>query len=121
MTGPVTLSPFLALVPASATCADEVDPDESHGRRRDGGGHGHRGRRLAALPASGATESEIVLWGDLARVAEIGGIERPAPDDGDAVAEYVTALKGQRLGPDEEAPVAAMPPDATHPAYAKPR
>ncbi|HKH05313.1 MAG TPA: hypothetical protein VKA65_09125 [Acidimicrobiales bacterium] len=78
MTGPVTLSPFLALVPASAACADEAAPTIPRATA---------GRRQAWPPwpapddASrvGRTDSEIVLWGDLARVAEIGGIERPAP------------------------------------------
>jgi hypothetical protein len=68
---------------------------------------------LATLPEAGA-EPTGILWGDLARAAEIAGLERPTdPTDGDAVRAYLQGLTGVR--PDAAArdggtTVALVPP-----------
>jgi hypothetical protein len=66
------------------------------------------------LPDNG--EDQVVVWGDVARAAEIAGIERPAADAGeDAVFDYLNTVTGvMREEGDTTTPVAIAPPDAAH-------
>jgi hypothetical protein len=92
---PLALSLTLALA-VTAACADEADPDDPTGG--DGAaGTGSVAAGLAALPP--AAEGQVVVWGDLARAAELAGLERPAADDTGTVPDYVLTLSGQRVDP----------------------
>jgi hypothetical protein len=97
-------------VAAATACGDDDgtgDPDTAASRLDTVTG------ALATLPEAGA-EPTGILWGDLARAAEIAGLERPTdPTDSDAVRAYLQGLTGVR--PDAAArdggtTVALVPP-----------
>lgn len=106
---------FAVLVPlasvAGACSGESHDGPSSPGVLGDGlqtiaGG-------LAALPESGE-ETEVVLWGDMARAADIAEVEPPDdPGDTDAVIDYVQILTNGRVDADTTSPVLVVPPQAT--------
>jgi hypothetical protein len=92
-----------------------------------GGGAGIGGL-LGSLPVpSEQDEPVVVAYGDLARAAEIAGVEPPSdPSDQEAVLRYVNAVTGGPVpddgeggeegedGPTSSSPVAAVPPSVAH-------
>jgi hypothetical protein len=81
----------------------------------DGGGAGDSSlsSHLAALPAAEGDDVVIVTYADLARAAEIGGIERPDDlGDTDAIVDYLMEIGGQRREEGETPRVAALLPTA---------
>lgn len=85
----------------------------------DSGGSGAGGTSVSAylerLPALGGDDPVIVTYGDIARAAEIAGLERPDDvSDADAVSSYFLPLTGvARDG--ETARVAALVPQVSQP------
>jgi hypothetical protein len=109
------LAGLLALVLVAGACSDG---DGSDGLEGAGGSEGSVGGvgtiagGLAALPESGE-DTESIVWGDMARAAEIAGLERPDdPGDSEAVVDYLQPLTAGRVDPDTTAPVMVVPPEA---------
>jgi hypothetical protein len=96
------------------SCASEGDTGSGVGGSSGGGTVADH---LAALPAYDGDEAVVVTYGDLARAAEIAGLERPTDvGDTDAIADYVLDLTGRRReegGP--EPSVAALLPSVAQP------
>jgi hypothetical protein len=95
--------------------------DDDGGIGGGGGGGGGDGLEsvngaLGLLPDNG--HDQVIVWGDLARAADIAGLDRPDPDDtsSDAAVDYLYTLTGtMRDDGDTESPaVAVAPPDAAH-------
>lgn len=98
------------LAATGAGCASESDAS-------GGGGDRSVGAYLAALPAYDGDDPVVVSYGDLARAAEIAGIERPADvSDDDAVVDYLMDIGGQRQDEGETARVAVLVPEAAQTA-----
>ena len=104
----------LVLTVPALGCGDDDD-----GGALDGGGSGSGegglatvSGALAALPDNG--EDQTIVWGDLARAADIAGLERPTdPADSEAVVDYLMAVTGtSRAESDASPPVAVVPPEA---------
>lgn len=96
----------LAAVAVTA-CASESDGSGGSAGGRSLSSH------LAALPAAEGDDVVIVTYADLARAAEIGGIERPDDlGDGDAIVDYLMEIGGQRREEGETQRVAALVPTA---------
>lgn len=100
----------VALVPTA--CASESDSDGSAG---SGAGGTSVSAYLERLPALGGDDPVIVTYGDVARAAEIAGLDRPEDvSDADAVSSYLSELTG--LGRDGDAArVAALVPQVSQP------
>jgi hypothetical protein len=81
---------------------------EAGGGSGSGSGDGSLGDFLAALPAFDGDGAVIVTYGDLARAAEIAGLDRPTDvGDEDAIVEYYLDLTGRRQEEGGPAPAAA--------------
>jgi hypothetical protein len=103
----------LVLAVPAVGCGD--DDDDGGGGAFGGGDAGDLASvsgALASLPDNG--EDQTIVWGDLARAAEIAGLERPTDlADADAVQDYLMAVTGTvRSDDDTGEPVAIVPPDA---------
>jgi hypothetical protein len=69
---------------------------------------------LAALPDDGK-DHELIVWGDLSRADDIGGLERPHDPGDDKVGPYLLSLTGAVSGGSESAePLSLLPPEAAH-------
>jgi hypothetical protein len=93
-------------------CASESD---GNGGANGGGGTDDRSISgyLASLPAPRGDDMVLVTYADLARAAEIGGIERPDDlGDSDAIVDYLMEIGGQRSEEGEAQRVAALVPTA---------
>jgi hypothetical protein len=109
---------FVGVALIAGACSDGDDSGGS-GQSGGSGGSGASGEgletiagALAAVPES-REESETVLWGDMARAAELAGLERPDdPGDTDAVVDYVQSLTTGRIDADTTSPVLVLPPEA---------
>jgi hypothetical protein len=106
-----------ALLIGVTACGDD---DDGGGGGAFGGGEGAAGDletiagSLASLPDNG--EDQTIVWGDLARAAEIAGLDRPTyPADEQAMVDYLMTVTGTRSEEtDTGTPVAVMPPEAAH-------
>jgi hypothetical protein len=111
---PSALVAGLSVVLAAA-CASEAGP--GGGGDSGAGGDATVSAYLARLPAGDGDDPVVVTYGDIARAAEIAGLERPEDvDDQQAVADFMMEVGGQRQGEGEPARVAVLVPQAAQPA-----
>jgi len=107
-------SPAVAVCVAAALvvgCASESEPDGS-------AGGDSVSAYLGQLPVPADDDVVVVTYADVARAAEIAGLERPRDvADDDASFEYLTAIAGLTEDGGEPAEVAAILPSITEPAY----
>ena len=102
--------PALAVCVATALAACASESDAGGGGT---GGDTTVSAYLTRLPAADADDPIIVTYADIARAADIGGLDRPEDlDDQRAVGDFLMQLGGQRQQEGDTARVAALVPQA---------
>jgi hypothetical protein len=98
---------------AVTACASEAEPGEGG---VSAGGGGTVSGYLGQLPVVDDGETVVVTYGDIARAAEIAGLERPDDiSDTEAVVDFVMEVGGQRQEEGERARAAVLLPQASQP------